>query len=50
MENVKVGSMVLVIPTWYIVDEIVGDTLFCLDNDGETYQFLVRDLDWVDNS
>lgn len=36
--EIQVGSEVLVNGQWAIVDEVDGDTLFCLDQDGGTIE------------
>ncbi len=43
------GAKVLVDHEWFVIDEVDGDTLFCLDEDGGEHEFKINDVFVLDS-
>jgi len=47
-KDVKVGVMILVNGRWYHVERIDGDVIWASDEDGEEYEFSIKDIEAVE--
>jgi hypothetical protein len=46
--DLKPGYQVLINGKWYVIEEIEGDTIWVSDENGEEYEFKVRDVESIE--